>query len=401
MLSVALAFLFGFAAQRGDLCAVGAIHALIEDKAFGPFLSFLRCSAWVILIFLPVWWLCPAARVGEIYAFGSAGLAGPTRFGVGAAINGGCNSGTLTRFAAGDMSFAMTVVGGILGVWIEDETSRTPTPGPIGPTILTHPGLAAIALLAVVGLWCMIGLVAPSNGAGSPCWARLTLMVMGLTGGTLYLINGGWAYTLDVDRVVNASAAGKIPEIALLIITGLTGTGAAAAWTSGNFLPRLDIAVLPQRLGGGTLMGFGAVLAPGGNAVLIVHGIPTCSPRAVPDHLALCLGITVMLRVSGRLRALARFPAMLCRSVHNAQTPGVEPGVSRCRLDGEQGSLCPSLPSETRRLGPIFSFPPLKMTASLPQHSLSSRPRRVQQIGGSQFSAIAIKVGRRNVFRVG
>jgi len=45
MLSVSLAFLFGFAAQRGSLCAVSAIHVLIEDKTFSPFLSFLRCSA--------------------------------------------------------------------------------------------------------------------------------------------------------------------------------------------------------------------------------------------------------------------------------------------------------------------------------------------------------------------
>jgi hypothetical protein len=39
MLSVTLAFLFGFAAQRGSLCAVSAINAFTEDKTFGPFLS--------------------------------------------------------------------------------------------------------------------------------------------------------------------------------------------------------------------------------------------------------------------------------------------------------------------------------------------------------------------------
>lgn len=115
MLSVPLALLFGFAAQRGCLCAVSAIHTLVDDKALGPFLSFLRCSAWVILISLPVWWFCPAARVGEIYAFAPAGLAGAALFGAGAAINGGCNFGTLTRFATGDTTFAMTAVGGALG----------------------------------------------------------------------------------------------------------------------------------------------------------------------------------------------------------------------------------------------------------------------------------------------
>jgi uncharacterized protein len=326
MLSVSLALLFGFAAQRGSLCAVSAIHVLIEDKTFRPFLSFLRCSAWVILISLPVWWLCPAAPVSEIYAFGPAGLAGATLFGAGAAINGGCNFGTLTRFATGDTSFAMTVVGGTLGVWIEGETFRTSTVRPVGVTILAHPGAAAIALLAVVGLWCAIGLIARGNEAESQRWTRLAPMVMGLTGGALYLLDGDWAYTLDVGRLVSAPAPGEIPESALLIITAVTAAGAvAAAWTSGDFRPRLDIAILPHRLGGGTLMGFGAALVPGGNAVLILRGIPAFSPHAVPDYLTLCLGIMVMLQISGRLRALARFPSMLHRSVDKAQTRRVEP----------------------------------------------------------------------------
>ena len=326
MLSVSLAFLFGYAAQRGSLCAVSAIHVLIEDKTFGPFLSFLRCSAWVMLISLPVWWFWPPARVSEIYAFGPAGLAGAALFGAGAAINGGCNFGTLTRFATGDASFAMTVVGSTLGVSIEEETFRTSTARPIGPTILAHPGAAGIALLAVVGLWCAIDLIAHGNEAESRRWERLAPMVMGLTGGALYLLDGGWAYILNVGRLVSAPAPGEIPENALLVITAVTIAGAVvAAWTSGNFRPRLDIGVLPHRLVGGTLMGFGAALIPGGNAVLILHAIPAFSPHAVPDYLALCLGIMVMLETSGRLRKLARFPSMLHRSVHKAQTQRVEP----------------------------------------------------------------------------
>jgi len=220
----------------------------------------------------------------------------------------------------------MTAVGGTLGVWIEEETFRTSTSRPVGPTILAHPGAAAIVLLAVVGLWCAIGLIAHSNEAESQRWARLAPMVMGLTGGALYLIDGGWAYILNVGRLVSVPAPGEIPENALLVVTAATAAGAvAAAWTSGNFRPRLDIAVLPHRLGGGTLMGFGTALVPGGNAVLILHAIPAFSPHAVPDYLALCLGITVMLQISGRLRTLARFPSMLHRSVHKAQTRRVEP----------------------------------------------------------------------------
>jgi hypothetical protein len=309
MPSVPLAFLFGFAAQRGSLCAVSAIHTMIERRSFGPFLSFLRCSAWVILVSLPAWWLLSAVHVGEIYAVRPAGLAGAALFGAGAAINGGCTFGTLTRFATGDASFAMTVIGAALGVWIERKIFGAPGLSPIGPTILAHPGAATITLVAVVTPWCVTGLAASGNEARPRCWEHLAPMVMGVTGGMLYLIDGSWAYTLDIGRLVSAPATGMVPEHALLVITLSAGVGAAAAaWASGNFHLRLKMAVLPHRLSGGILMGFGAVLVPGGNAVLILRGIPTFSPHAVPDYLALCLGILVLLRTSKRLRTFARLP---------------------------------------------------------------------------------------------
>ena len=216
LVSVPLAFLFGFAAQRGRLCAVSAIRAWIEDETLGPFLSLFRCSAWVLVISLPGWWLWPAARVGEIYAFSSAGLVGAIVFGAGAAINGGCNFGTLTRFATGDASFAMTIVGAVLGVWAEGKLFGTASAGPIGSTVLGHPGIATVVLLAATGLWCIQGMLARGSEAMSRLWPRLAPMVMGLTGGTLYLINGGWAYTLDVSRLAIAPPPGEISKSVLL-----------------------------------------------------------------------------------------------------------------------------------------------------------------------------------------
>ena len=53
-------------------------------------------------------------------------------------------------------------------------------------------------------------------------------------------------------------------------------------------------------LSGGTLMGFGTALAPGGNDVLILYGIPTVSPYAVPTYTALAVGVAaglVMMRL--------------------------------------------------------------------------------------------------------
>ena len=42
-------------------------------------------------------------------------------------------------------------------------------------------------------------------------------------------------------------------------------------------------------------MGFGASMIPGGNDVLIMHGMPSLSAHAVPAFLAMLFGITVSL----------------------------------------------------------------------------------------------------------
>ncbi len=50
-------------------------------------------------------------------------------------------------------------------------------------------------------------------------------------------------------------------------------------------------------------MGLGAAMIPGGNDVLILHGIPFLSPHAVPAFLAMLVGIAVSLM---GMRALGR-----------------------------------------------------------------------------------------------
>jgi len=54
-------------------------------------------------------------------------------------------------------------------------------------------------------------------------------------------------------------------------------------------------------LAAGTLMGFGAAMAPGGNDALILNTIPNLSPHALPTFAAMLAGI---LGVLGTMRLL-------------------------------------------------------------------------------------------------
>lgn len=52
---------------------------------------------------------------------------------------------------------------------------------------------------------------------------------------------------------------------------------------------------LVQEPHGRRLMGIGAVLIPGGNDTLVLHGIPSLSAHAVPAYLAVLAGVFVTL----------------------------------------------------------------------------------------------------------
>ncbi len=65
-------------------------------------------------------------------------------------------------------------------------------------------------------------------------------------------------------------------------------------------------------------MGLGAAMIPGGNDVLILHGIPSLSPHAVPAFLAMLVGIAVSLM---GMRALGR------------ETPRIDCGGDICTTE--------------------------------------------------------------------
>jgi len=66
--SLGLAGLVGFATAYGGICAVRAMRDLLEGRGGRLFLGFLKCSAWVMAITVPVvWTLLPRAHLAFGY----------------------------------------------------------------------------------------------------------------------------------------------------------------------------------------------------------------------------------------------------------------------------------------------------------------------------------------------
>ncbi len=116
-------------------------------------------------------------------------------------------------------------------------------------------------------------------------------MLMGLTGAALFLLFGPFGYTatfeLLIERTFGTGVAPPSTTRWLLLVAVLAGM-LISTLLRGSF--KLDLRPQPAWLlnfSGGMLMGFGTALAPGGNDALVMYGIPTLSPYALPTYLAL------------------------------------------------------------------------------------------------------------------
>lgn len=297
---------FGYAAQRGSLCVVSGIEALLEGRSPRVFLSFLRCSVWVIAVTLPIAWIVDGDQFDRIAAPSLATVLAGFAFGVGAAINGGCAFGTLNRLGGGDLSFVATLAGLCLGILIQqsvpafDVSLRV-----IGPSPLEMPMTVGLAVMIGVAAICLREL-ANGRSADPPQrgWhPERAALVMGLAGGILYAVHGAWAYTIALERGVSVMRSGGIPDLDLAIIFGACLMGAAvAARGIGRYRIWLNARAIPTRLLGGAIMGVASASVPGGNDALILHALPALSAHAPVAYLFLVLGATTALAVSSGLR---------------------------------------------------------------------------------------------------
>jgi hypothetical protein len=315
--SIICAIGFGLAIQRGGLCIVSGITDVIEHHSLRIFLSFFRISFWAASITLPVSWLYAASHLPMVYAPAISAIAGGLIFGAGAATNGGCSFGTLIRLGAGDLSFIATFGGMAAGIWVQRHLFVSADPLPRGLSILAHPSKFGAAFLGLVAIFCLRELVlvfgrqterrfAPENAA----------VAIGLTGGILYVLNGAWPYTVAFDQLINSGGADELHGAALAMITVATLAGAVCgALLNRTFRLRCLWHLLPLRIGGGVMMGFGAALIPGGNGVLILHSLPALSPNAVPAYLALVAGAGTALLASRSLRRIGHLRTSLARGV--------------------------------------------------------------------------------------
>ena len=306
--SCLLAAVLGFAAHRASVCTVRAVTELIFSRTGYMFLSIAKSSMWVLVITLPFFWLMPAesTKLGG-WRLTEVAILGGFSFGVGAGLNGACAFSTMARIVDGEVRMLLTVVGFALGVLsyvmlVNRQWLMRPVASPALVGMLLDWTMAAgIALL----IWAAYELVRlwRTRPAGSSVVEMIlapqyrlstSAMVIGVAGSAIFLNFGSPGYTATLQNLIEGYIGEQSPpafERLVLFIAVFLGM-LLSTIQRGSFrldwLPRLSWL---RNLGGGTLMGFGTALLPGGNDALVLYGIPSLSPHALPAFVTMVIGI--------------------------------------------------------------------------------------------------------------
>lgn len=308
ILSVLMGAVLGIAAHRAGLCTVKAAAEILTSGRGRLLWSFLKSALWVTGF---------AALAGALsfeadfrqWPTGLLSVLGGVVFGLGAGLNGGCTFSTLARAADGNLNMLVTVAGWPVGMLA--GLALMPD-GPVPQMTRLHLGpILALPLLAFA-LWEGWALARRYRRAKS--WRRFlgapvytlsaAAAILGLANAVLLEATGPWSFTGTILCSLKATTLASCDRALLpwLILAASLGGMGLSAWQRGSFAlrrPRLRPAL---RGGvGGVLMGFGAILIPGGNDGLILFGLPSLSPHAAPAYLGLLAGIFAALLTMRRM----------------------------------------------------------------------------------------------------
>jgi uncharacterized protein len=303
-------FAMGFLVPRGTTCAVAAVSEALERGSVWRFAGFAVASATTIVTLIPLSWLLilPLNFAPTIEVTGLIGLGG-FLFGVGAAINGACVFGTLTKIVSGDVSYLFVLIGlwagaivlGVSGLSLAPSLNETNTSAQFS----TFSG----SMVALAGLYLLIAFVVFITNKRL---SKAAIMAaIGLSGGLLYTLHPFWNYTTVVQDYAHAiimvprhMSDGLLPWLVMVACLG----GLVSTVLAGTFkLKKPNLGASLGSVAGGFLMAFGIVMIPGGNDGLILFLLPSLVPAGLLAYLTMNIGIALVLSIE---RSRAKMPRL-------------------------------------------------------------------------------------------
>jgi len=294
------AFGMGFLVPRGTTCAVAAVGEVMMRRKAWRFGGFAMASVTGIVVLLPLSWaealplhFAPTMQLSLLIALGGF------VFGIGAAINGACVFGTLTKIVSGDLSYLFVVLGLWLGALFVGITKLHVSPQISAPSTLGQFSWPTLVVWLCAVLVLLFGFMA---FARRNRLAKAAIMSgIGLFGCLLYALHPYWNYStlvrdlaLDTIMAPMGMADSLLPWLVLAACSG----GVVSTVLAGTF--RVKGPTLRNSVGallGGFLMAFGIVMIPGGNDGLVLFLLPSLVPAGLLAYIMMngAIGLVLMI----------------------------------------------------------------------------------------------------------
>lgn len=310
----ALAFWLGYSVNQGGTCSVATAQELLFKRRPRRFVSLIATSAMAGLVsLLLISTGFSGFALADVAHVALGVVVGATIFGIGATINDACLFGSLGRLSDGELRLVFLPFGLITGFFIAEraDVGLRPT---LGDSILADNQewwVPASAVFLAILLGALSYLRKLSRTTRSRWSLGLSSVVLGATGGALYVSAPAWTYA-DLLHQSLPLAMPAASTVTLPTVVASLGGAFYSAHRRGSWNVRFgSMSEIAQTFVGGLLMGVGASFIPGGNDGLILAAIPAVSPGGVAAYLLMTavIMLCLALKKSGEVWARQRMKA--------------------------------------------------------------------------------------------
>ncbi|SEH63658.1 hypothetical protein SAMN05216228_10057 [Rhizobium tibeticum] len=280
----ALGFVLGFAMNHGSICTFIATTELISQRRPARFLALAECAVWAAIAYIILDTL-PTMHGGWsplVHMVAAAIL-----FGVGVYVNGACIFGSVGHFGNGELDFAFTFLGIFMILSLDTVFSLRGEPMPISGS----PPLALEALLVVLSAFLLLRLGLSIKGETNFRRLTVAMSAIGITSAVLSAFATRFSITTSVGSMLSIPVTSSLIFVCMfsgsLISARIRRHRFSLSWPTWKSLSRRTI--------GGLLMGFGALLIPGGNDTLLLVGLPMGAWQAFVAYFLMVAALAVLI----------------------------------------------------------------------------------------------------------
>ncbi|WP_299143496.1 YeeE/YedE thiosulfate transporter family protein [uncultured Tateyamaria sp.] len=296
-LTIAAAFVLGFALSRASTCTVAATMRLVTLRRVDWLLGIAVAVSWSAVAIYALRLAFPESTAApDAFGINTTLIVASVVMGAGAWLNGGCFVGSVGHISSGNVSYVATFAG-LAAARLFENTDRLMGLAPMQTAARLTPESggqywALLGLFALLLVWSMWRIFKRRQQA------MIALSAMGVAAAVVYSLQPDWSYEALIGRMVHGQDV-RDNLVILLAVIGLFSGATLSAMLNNRFqLRHSGWRSTTLSFAGGLLMGIGAQFVPGGNDTLLLWVIPGFALHGLASYLIMVGTVAILIMLA-------------------------------------------------------------------------------------------------------